>query len=134
MESNLTPEEHIDHVVRDHAEIADLVARLRGALDRGDQQEMKSLLMALQMVEAKHYATEDALMRAVGYDLADAHRAEHANMLETLKRINETLVWENLAAISPQVVAHIEAALEHMIDADQALNHFVSANAGLARR
>jgi len=133
MESDLTPEEHVDHIVRDHAEIADLVARLRAALERGDHDEMKSLLMALQMVEAKHYATEEALMRAVGYAQADTHRAEHANMLETLKRINETLVWENLAAISPQVVAHIEAALTHMIDADQALNRFVSANAGLAR-
>ena len=87
MESDLTPEEHVDHIVRDHAEIADLVARLRAALERGDHDEMKSLLMALQMVEAKHYATEEALMRAVGYAQADTHRAEHANMLETLKRI-----------------------------------------------
>jgi hemerythrin-like metal-binding protein len=128
----VTPNDHVDHLVRDHAEIADLVARLRRALERGDHGEMKSLLMTLEMVEARHYATEDALMRAVGYAQAEAHRAEHANMLETLKRINETLVWENLGAISPQVVAHIEAALAHMIDADQALNRFVSENAGLA--
>lgn len=128
----MTPKDHVDHIVRDHAEIADLVARLRAALDRGEHREMKSLLMALQMVEARHYATEDALMRAVAYDQADAHRAEHANMLDTLKHINEALVWENLAAISPQVVAHLEAALAHMIDADQALNRFVSASAGPA--
>lgn len=128
----MTPADHVDHIVRDHAEIADLVARLRAALDRGEHGEMKSLLMALQMVEARHYATEDALMRAVGYDQADAHRTEHANMLDTLKRINEALVWENLAAISPQVVAHLEAALAHMVDADQALNRFVSSSAGSA--
>jgi len=128
----VTPEDHVDHIVRDHAEIADLVARLRAALDRGEHGEMKSLLMTLQMVEARHYATEDALMRAVAYDQADVHRTEHANMLDTLKRINEALVWENLAAISPQVVAHLEAALAHMIDADQALNRFVSASADSA--
>lgn len=128
----MTPKDHVDTIIRDHAEIADLVARLRAALDRGEHGEMKSLLMALQMVEARHYATEDALMRTVAYDRADAHRTEHANMLDTLKRINEALVWENLAAISPQVVAHLEAALAHMIDADQALNRFVSASAGSA--
>jgi hemerythrin-like metal-binding protein len=128
----VTPKEHVDRIVHDHAEIADLVARLRSALNRGDQAEMKSLLMALQMLEAKHYATEDALMRAVGYDQADTHRAEHATMLETLKRINEALVWENLATVSPQVVAHLEAAVAHMIDADQTLNRFVAGNAGLA--
>jgi hemerythrin-like metal-binding protein len=128
----VTPKEHVDRIVHDHAEIADLVARLRSALNRGDQAEMKSLLMALQMLEAKHYATEDALMRAVGYDQADTHRVEHATMLETLKRINEALVWENLATVSPQVVAHLEAAVAHMIDADQTLNRFVAGNAGLA--
>jgi hemerythrin-like metal-binding protein len=128
----VTPKEHVDRIVHDHAEIADLVARLRSALNRGDHAEMKSLLMALQMLEAKHYATEDALMRAVGYDQADTHRAEHATMLETLKRINEALVWENLAKVSPQVVAHLEAAVAHMIDADQTLNRFVAGNAGLA--
>jgi hemerythrin-like metal-binding protein len=128
----VTPKERVDHIVRDHAEIADLVARLRSALERGDHREMKSLLMALQMLEAKHYATEEALMRAVAYDQAEAHRAEHAAMLDTLKRINEALVWENLATVSPQVVAHLEAALAHMIDADQSLNRLVSGNAGLA--
>jgi len=84
------------------------------------------------MLEAKHYAREDALMRAVGYAQADAHRAEHARMLDTLKSINETLVWENLGAISPQVVAHIEAAVAHMMHADEALNRAVSSSAAPA--
>lgn len=124
----MTPEEHIDHIVRDHAEINNLVEQLRAATERGDHATMKSLLMGLEMLEAKHYAREDALMRAVGYAQADAHRAEHARMLDTLKSINETLVWENLGAISPQVVAHIEAAVAHMMHADEALNRAVATN------
>lgn len=128
----MTPKEHIDHIVRDHAEINDLVAELRAATERGDQATMKSLLIGLEMLEARHYAREDALMRAVGYAQADAHRAEHAKMLDTLKSINATLVWENLGAISPQVVAHIEAALAHMMHADEALNRAVSSNAAPA--
>ncbi|MDX1375706.1 MAG: hypothetical protein R3357_09105 [Burkholderiales bacterium] len=125
----MTPKDHVEHIVRDHAEIAELVAGLRAALERGDHGEMRSLLMALEMVEARHYATEDALMRAVAYAHADAHRAEHAKMLETLKRINQTLVWESMAKISPQVVAHLETALAHMMQADEALNRAVAANA-----
>ena len=126
-EHTVKPEEHVDHIVRDHAEINELVRQLRAATDRGDHATMKSLLIGLEMLEAKHYAREDALMRAVGYAHADAHRREHANMLDTLKRINETLVWENMGAISPQVVAHIEAALAHMMHADEALNRAVAA-------
>jgi hemerythrin-like metal-binding protein len=128
----VTPEEHIDHIVRDHADINDLVAQLRAATERGDHATMKSLLIGLEMLEAKHYAREDALMRAVGYPNAEAHRAEHAKMLDTLRSINETLVWENMGAISPQVVAHIEAAVAHMMDADQALNRAVSSSAAPA--
>ena len=128
----MTPEEHIDHIVRDHAEINDLVEQLRAATERGDHATMKSLLMGLEMLEAKHYAREDALMRAVGYAQADAHRAEHARMLDTLRSINETLVWENMGAISPQVVAHIEAAVAHMMHADEALNRAVSSSAAPA--
>jgi len=124
----VTPKEHVDHIVRDHAEINDLVEQLRAATERGDHATMKSLLMGLEMLEAKHYAREDALMRAVGYAQADAHRAEHARMLDTLKSINETLVWENMGAISPQVVAHIEAAVAHMMHADEALNRAVATN------
>ncbi|MCG6953786.1 MAG: hypothetical protein LJE90_15560 [Betaproteobacteria bacterium] len=125
----MTPEEHIDHIVRDHADINELVAQLRAATERGDHATMKSLLMGLEMLEAKHYAREDALMRAVGYAQADAHRAEHAKMLDTLRSINATLVWENMRAISPQVVAHIEAAVAHMLHADEALNRAVSPGA-----
>jgi len=132
METAVTPEEHIDHIVRDHAEINNLVGQLRAATDRGDHATMKSLLMGLEMLEAKHYAREDALMRAVGYPHADAHRTEHARMLDTLRRINETLIWENMGAISPQVVAHIEAALAHMMHADEALNRAVSSSAASA--
>lgn len=128
----MTPQDHIDHIVRDHAEINDLVEQLRAATERGDQATMKSLLMGLEMLEARHYAQEDALMRAVGYAQADAHRAEHAKMLDTLRSINATLVWENMAAISPQVVAHIEAAVAHMMHADEALNRTVSSNAAPA--
>jgi hemerythrin-like metal-binding protein len=129
----VTPEEHVDHIVRDHADINDLVAQLRAATERGDHATMKSLLIGLEMLEARHYAREDALMRAVGYTNAVAHRAEHAKMLDTLRSINETLVWENMGTISPQVVAHIEAAVAHMMDADQALNRAVSSNAAPAR-
>jgi|GEM_PF-2066935 len=128
----MTPRDQVARIASDHAEIADLVKRLRAALEGGHHNEMKGLLMTLQMVEARHYAAEDALMRVVGYDRADAHRAEHAGMLEMLKRINETLVWENMGTVSPQVVAHLERALAHMVDADQTLERFVSANAGFA--
>jgi hemerythrin len=125
----MTPKELVDTASHDHTEMASIVRLLRAALDAGDHDLMQSLLRELLMVEVRHYATEEALMRAVAYDEADTHRRQHAEMVDTLKRIVQTLVVENLASVSPQIVAHFETALAHMIDADQRLNNFVSASA-----
>ena len=122
----MTPTELIHDISHDHAEISEVVESLRGLLAAGDYGEARSLLMKLQRIEIRHYATEEALMRAVGYDQADIHRAEHAAMLDTLARINQALALEAAASISPRILAHLETALAHMIEADQKLGRFVA--------
>jgi hemerythrin-like metal-binding protein len=125
----MTPTDLIDEISHDHAEISEIVESLRKLLGAGDYGEARSLLMRLQSIEMRHYATEEALMRAVAYDHADIHRAEHAAMLDTLARINQTLALEPTASISPQILAHLEAALAHMIQADHKLGRFIAERA-----
>ncbi|HEX5611189.1 MAG TPA: hemerythrin domain-containing protein [Burkholderiales bacterium] len=125
----MTPTELIEDISHDHAEISEAVESLRALLDAGDYGEARSLLVRLEQIEIRHYATEEALMRAVAYDRADVHRAEHAEMLDTLARINQTLALEPAASISPRILAHLEAALAHMIQADQKLGRFVAERA-----
>ena len=125
----MSPTELIDAAFHDHAEMSGLVERLRATVGSGSRDLTQSLLGELLMLEARHYATEEALMRAVAYDDADAHRSQHQAMLDTLTQIVQTFALENLASISPQIVAHLEAALAHIIDADHRLNRFVSAGA-----
>ena len=121
----MTPRDYIDEVSKDHAQISGVVQSLRAALDARDYEQARVLLLSLERIEARHYATEDALMRAVGYEEAVAHRSEHAALLETLGRINQSLALESSASVSPKIVAHLEAALGHMMDADDKLNRFV---------
>lgn len=121
----MTPKELLDGIYQDHDEITGVVGRLRAALDAADYGGARSLLISLQAIEVRHYATEDALMRAVAYDHADTHRTEHAALVETLGRINQALALESPTAISPKIVAHLEAALGHMMNADDRLNRFV---------
>ena len=125
----MSPTELIDAAFHDHAEMSGLVERLRTSVGSATRDLTQSLLGQLLMLEARHYATEEALMRAVAYEDADAHRSEHKAMLDTLTQIVHTFALENLASISPQIVAHLEAALAHMIDADHKLNRFVAASA-----
>ncbi len=121
----MTPRDYIDEVSKDHAELSGMVRKLRNALEARDYGEARGLLVDLQQCEERHYATEEALMQAVAYDRADSHRAEHGALLEMLGRINHALAFESPTLISPKIVAHLEAALAHMMDADERLNRFV---------
>lgn len=126
----MSPTELVTAAFHDHAEMQGVVERLRLAIGSTDRDVTHLLLGRLLMIEARHYATEEALMRAIAYEDADSHRSEHTALLDTLTRIVETFALENVATISPQIVAHLETALAHMIDADHRLNRFVAASAG----
>ena len=105
----------------DHADLASIVAKIRHAGDAQDFRLTKLLLLDLQAHEETHYASEDALMRAAGFDMPARHRAEHAQLIDTLRLINQTLLVENLRSVSPRITAHLEAALEHMHKSDSEL-------------
>ena len=103
---------------RDHADLASLMAQIRRASDAQDFRLTTQLLRDLQALEEAHYASEDALMRAAGFEMLASHRAEHAQLIDTLRSINQTILVENLRSVSPLIAAHLEAALEHMHRSD----------------
>jgi hemerythrin-like metal-binding protein len=121
----MTPENYIDQISKDHEELSGVLQTLRRVLDARDYGAARTQMLRLQQIEARHYATEDSLMRAVGYARAGEHRAEHGTLLDMLDRINRTLALESPDSISPKIVAHLEAAVAHMMDADEKLNRFV---------
>jgi hemerythrin-like metal-binding protein len=124
----------LEKIESDHTELTNLIASLRQALAKGHYELTKSLLLTLQMVEARHYATEGVLMQVVGYERADSHRAQHADLLDTLGRINQTLALESWSAISASVVAHIDSSIKHMIEADRGLSQHVENFSGAPER
>lgn len=117
-----------ESIEKDHADIASIVAEIRRASDAQDFGLTRQLLLALQALEEEHYAREDALMRATGVDMPARHREEHAQLIDALRSINQTIAVEDLRSISPRVAAHLEAALEHMHKSDLELWAIISAN------
>lgn len=110
-----------ESIDRDHADLASIVTKIRHAGDAQDFRLTKLLLLDLQAHEETHYASEDALIRAAGFDMPAGHRAEHAQLIDILQLINQTLLVENLRSVSPRIAAHLEAALEHMHKSDSEL-------------
>jgi len=117
-----------ESIEKDHADIASIVAEIRRASDAQDFGLTRQLLLALQALEVEHYAREDALMRATGVDMPARHREEHAQLIDALRSINQTIAVEGLRSISPRVAAHLEAALEHMHKSDLELWAIISAS------
>jgi len=103
---------------KDHAGLARLAAKIAQASQSGDFRGTQRLLLELQSLEESHYAFEDEIMHAAGYEMHALHRAEHAELIDTLRAINRAMVIENLHSAGPQVAAHLEAALDHMQKSD----------------
>ena len=110
-----------ESIERDHADLASIVAQIRCASDARDFRLTAQLLLELHALEEAHYASEDALIRAAGFEMPVRHQAEHAQLIDTLRLINQTILVENLSSLSPRIAAHLEAALEHMHTSDAEL-------------
>ena len=107
-----------DRIDRDHADITALMHRIREASDAEDFQLTIGLLIELQALEEAHYASEETLMIDAGFWMHSEHRAEHAQLIDTLRSINQALLSENCRAASPSIAAHLEAALQHIRESD----------------
>jgi len=110
-----------DLIDRDHAGLAALMYRIRQAIDAQDFSRTIDLLLELQELEEAHYAGEEALMVEAGFSMHADHRAQHAQLIDTLRSINHTLLAENCRSTSPCIAAHLEEALRHMHESDTKL-------------
>jgi hemerythrin-like metal-binding protein len=109
----------------DHVELAELVAKIRGAIDGADYRRVKDLLLSLQGLEETHYRSEDDLMQRLAYDEFARHHAEHSELIGALCQINRTLAIEPGGTISDAVVLHLERAASHMLETDGQLKIYV---------
>lgn len=113
----------------DHSEIADLIARVRGAIERADKHLAQALLLTLQALEESHYRGEEALMRRIGYDGLARHHEEHLHLIRALRHINQTLALEGGGTVSVMISEHLEQTVTHTRDADARLRDFVERGA-----
>jgi hemerythrin len=77
-------------IYREHKEIMESLDRFRGAVERSkSERELKSKLAGFVASVEKHFASEEGLMRAAGYQGAGAHAAEHRRLFGQIRSVKE---------------------------------------------
>ena len=109
----------------DHAQLSDLVSRIRSAIESGRVSLTKDLLLRLAGLYKSHFRREELIMARIEYPAFQDHRREHRNLIDTLAAINQTLQLENLHGVSRDVAAHLETTLRHTIETDQQFLEFM---------
>ena len=109
----------------DHAQLSDLVSRIRSAIETGQGSLAKKVRLRLTRLYGSHFEHEERLMARIEYPALHDHRREHHDLIGTLTNINQTLHLENLQSVSVTVAAHLETALRHTIETDRRFLDFM---------
>lgn len=78
----------IDEVDDDHRALVDLINALHGALGAdSDDEAIERFLSEVHTRIAAHFAAEERIMREAAYPQYEAHKADHARLLDDILRI-----------------------------------------------
>jgi hemerythrin-like metal-binding protein len=125
----------IREVDMQHRELLLQVAALEGAARAGDLQKADDALAYLERYAVEHFATEERIMRDLGYPELDAHRSLHLGFVAQLGRRKAA----HAEARSPAVLLvelgrWMEAWLaEHVMGADAEMARFVRGRTAAAQ-
>ena len=67
----------VDAIDAEHARIAEYLDELELAIGRGDRAHTERVLEELLDYMREHFAAEDALMEAAGYQYVEMHKKKH---------------------------------------------------------
>jgi len=117
----------VPEIDRQHSHLLDLMARLHDlVVGGGDRAVLSAVMEELERYTEFHFATEERLMDAHGYEDADDHKDEHSLMLDDIHRCCDEYI---LASNNPKpVLAYLEHwFVQHIHEVDRALGKALNA-------
>jgi len=93
----------IEEVDTDHRALIELINNLYAALDAGaSDKDIVRFLAEVHMRIAAHFAVEERLMRRTGYAEYDAHKGDHARLLDEILDMIED--YSEVYALTPELL------------------------------
>ena len=109
----------IDNIDEDHRRLIDLFNILNHAVTEGESSEyVAAVLEELINCTVWHFSHEERLMLKYGYEGFEEHKAEHRELIESAKALQQEILQAN----GPVAERHLETLehwlTEHLLTAD----------------
>lgn len=117
----------------DHRHLIDIINRFEQMSEHfGDRDDALAVLYALKFYTDTHFRREEALQRVARYPYHDAHKQEHADLIEKLDAIiaeanaaNTPETWDSVSTHTASLLNHW--LVDHVIGSDLKMRDYVSA-------
>ncbi|GAB4344564.1 MAG: bacteriohemerythrin [Gammaproteobacteria bacterium] len=116
----------VKEIDEDHRRLVDLFNRLGRAVEEGNPADyIEALLEELVSCTVWHFRHEERLMLEHGYDELEEHRAEHNELIETAKAVQQRFLKEgkDAAVLDFEMLEHW--LTEHIYVADMKLGAYL---------
>lgn len=121
------PDDVIELIARDHQQLHSLLEQLKSAVRSGDSNSARRVLLDTQIVESRHFASEEAAMRRLGYPAYEEHTNDHERLRDSLEAVGRFLLLEEPRRLHDGVVEYLEQTLTHIEMLDMPLQEFLHA-------
>jgi hemerythrin-like metal-binding protein len=126
MHLELTSDDLLADMEREHRQIAERAAVVRAAVAANRQDEVTSALAALARAMADHFSAEEKAMERFGYDGLAGHRDDHDTLATSLGAIRLALLTETLAHLESGLADYVALAARHIAEHDGPLRAFLA--------
>ena len=116
----------VDEIDDDHRRLVELFNILNRALAEGDETNyVEAVLEELITCTVWHFRHEERLMLKYGYDGFAEHKAEHQDLIDSVKALQQKFLKEG-RGLSSEDIDYLETWLtEHILVADMQLGSYL---------
>lgn len=118
---------NVARIDEQHRKMLSLAQALHAAVSAGgDRTQLLNQLASLTGFTRMHFAFEEALMTEHGYPDLEAHRQEHASLLQRLEVLRQALEQGRPLQLAPSIEISDDWVLSHVDGADRKLGEFLN--------
>ncbi len=117
----------VDEIDDDHRRLVNLFNILAHSLADGDAQEyLEAVLEELICCTVWHFSHEERLMLKYSYDQLPEHKAEHQELIDSVKAVQRQLIEADKPLASEDISFLEHWLTEHILVADMRLGNYLA--------
>ena len=117
----------VDEIDEDHKKLVSIFNVLNHAVKEGDSAEyLAAVLEELINCTVWHFSHEERLMLKYGYKDIDHHKAEHRELIDSAKKLQQEITQSDKPVADEQIEFLERWLTEHILNMDMRLGSYLS--------